>query len=102
MARRDEEGFYYVTGRKKRFLKIFGNRVNLDEVEHILERAGFESVCAGEDDNMRIYVTDERVVDNVRKYIIENTGINQAGFKVEFISEIPRNESGKKVYSLLN
>ena len=28
IAKRDTDGFYYVVGRKKRFLKIFGNRVN--------------------------------------------------------------------------
>ncbi|MFW5677994.1 MAG: AMP-binding protein, partial [Acetivibrio ethanolgignens] len=32
MALFDEEGYYYIVGRKKRFLKIYGNRVNLDEI----------------------------------------------------------------------
>ena len=29
IAQFDKEGFYYIVGRMKRFLKIFGNRVNL-------------------------------------------------------------------------
>jgi len=37
MAKFDEEGFYYIVGRKKRFLKIFGNRVNLDEVDCLIK-----------------------------------------------------------------
>ena len=32
MARRDGDGFYYIVGRKKRFIKLYGNRVGLDEV----------------------------------------------------------------------
>ena len=36
MAKRDEDGYYYITGRKKRFLKMYGKRVNMDEIEQIL------------------------------------------------------------------
>ena len=36
MARRDGDGFYYIVGRKKRFIKLYGNRVGLDEVERLL------------------------------------------------------------------
>ncbi len=27
MAQFDEDGYYYIVGRKKRFLKIYGNRI---------------------------------------------------------------------------
>ena len=37
MAKMDEEGYFYIVGRKKRFLKIFGNRVNLDETERMIK-----------------------------------------------------------------
>lgn len=33
----DEEGFYYIAGRKKRFVKIMGKRVNMDEVEQLFK-----------------------------------------------------------------
>ena len=36
MAKRDSDGFFYIVGRKKRFVKIFGSRVNLDETERLL------------------------------------------------------------------
>ena len=58
MAKRDEDGFYYVVGRKKRFLKIFGNRVNLDEVENLLKKEGIENACTGQDDRMVVFLTD--------------------------------------------
>lgn len=56
MAKRDEEGYYYIVGRKKRFLKIFGNRVSLDECERILKKeyTDKEIVCAGEDDHLSL------------------------------------------------
>lgn len=37
MAQFDEDGYYYIVGRKKRFLKIYGNRVNLDEVDRMIK-----------------------------------------------------------------
>lgn len=33
----DEDGFYYITGRKKRFVKIMGKRVNMDEIEQLFK-----------------------------------------------------------------
>ena len=37
MAKRDEDGFYFIVGRKKRFLKIYGNRVNLEEIDILIK-----------------------------------------------------------------
>jgi len=101
VAKRDEEGFYYVVGRKKRFLKMFGNRVNLHEVEQLIRAAGYDCVCAGTDDNLMIYVTKPDDKNQIRSYVAERTGINQAGFSVLCIDKIPRNESGKVLYSRL-
>lgn len=100
MAKRDEDGYYYVVGRKKRFLKIYGNRVNLAEVEDIFSQAGYETVCVGGDDHMRIYTTskDENEVVN---FISKKTGLNRAAFTAIHIDKIPYNDSGKVLYSEL-
>ena len=37
LARKDEDGFYFITGRIKRIVKLSGNRINLDEIEQYLE-----------------------------------------------------------------
>lgn len=102
MAKRDEDGFYYIVGRKKRFLKLFGSRVNLDEMEQLLKNAGFECACAGKDDNLKIYITDFKNNESVKRFVMKHTGINQAGFKTINIDKIPRNEAGKILYSVLN
>ena len=101
MAKRDADGFYYVVGRKKRFLKLFGSRVNLDEVENLLKKQGFECACTGVDDRMDIYVTDAGQIDAVSAFIKDHTSINYSGFKVHAIAAIPRNEAGKVLYSAL-
>lgn len=101
MAKRDEDGFYYIVGRKKRFLKLFGSRVNLDEVEDLLKKQGFDCACTGVDDHMDIYVTGTGQADAVNVFIKEHTSINYNGYKVHAIDAIPRNASGKVLYSVL-
>jgi long-chain acyl-CoA synthetase len=102
VAKRDVDGFYYIVGRKKRFLKMFGHRVSLDEIEQLVRAAGNDCVCAGTDDNMKIYVTTLDNKGPLRSYLTECTGINQSGFTIVHIEKIPRNESGKVLYSALN
>ena len=102
MAQFDEEGFYYIVGRKKRFLKIYGNRVNLDEIDRLIEtKFAIEVASAGEDDHMFIFVTDQDKADDVKDYVIGKTKLNPAAFKVVVIDEIPRNDSGKIKYNEL-
>ena len=101
MAMRDEDGFYYIVGRKKRFLKLFGNRVNLDEVESLLKTAGYNCVCAGIDDHLKLYCTEETKLEEARMFISKKTGLNIAGFTAIPVKEIPRNESGKILYGKL-
>ncbi|RKJ53444.1 AMP-dependent synthetase [bacterium 1XD42-1] len=99
IAKRDEDGFYYIIGRKKRFLKIFGNRVNLDEVERLLKKEGIECACTGIDDCLKIFITDPSLKEKAGTYIDNHTAISHGGFKVIVIEKIPRNPSGKVLYS---
>ena len=96
----DDDGFYYITGRKKRFLKLFGSRVNLDEVEQLLNNSGIECACTGADDKLIIYTTDPKIED-ARDFVLSHTDINSKGFSVVYIETIPRNESGKVLYGSL-
>jgi acyl-CoA synthetase (AMP-forming)/AMP-acid ligase II len=101
LAKRDIDGFYYIVGRKKRFLKLFGNRVNLDEVENILKSAGFNCACTGRDDLMVIYTCADDVAA-VREHILRHTTVNPNGFIVKKTQAIPRNETGKILYSAID
>lgn len=103
MAQFDPEGCYYIVGRKKRFLKIYGNRVNLDEVDRLIKgKFSIEVASSGVDDHLYIFVTDAKVADSVRNFVVEKTKLNPAAFKVQVIEEIPKNESGKTVYRELS
>lgn len=102
MVKMDEDGFFYIVGRKKRFLKLWGYRVGLDECENILKSAfDVECACVGDDSCMKIYVTTERGHDEMKRYIADKTNINSSAFQICYIESIPRNEAGKILYSKL-
>jgi acyl-coenzyme A synthetase/AMP-(fatty) acid ligase len=101
IAKKDAEGFYYIVGRKKRFIKLFGNRVNLDEMERLVKNVVSECACVGTDDFLVIYLTDNSKKTQVKEYISQISGINPNAFIIKQIAEIPKNSSGKTIYSNL-
>ena len=100
LAKRDKDGIYTVVGRKKRFLKIFGKRTNLQEVENLLKQEfdGVEFACGGVDDKLFVFTTTDGIESSVIEYINNKTGLHRSAFKVVVLAEIPKNKSGKIVY----
>ena len=103
LAKKDADGFFYIVGRKKRFLKLFGLRVSLDQSEKIISENfnGIECACTGDDNQMLIYITQEDLKEDVKKLISDKTGLMAKSFDVRVINEIPRFESGKINYKTL-
>lgn len=102
MAKKDEDGFFYIAGRKKRFLKLCGYRIGLDECENMIKTAfNTECACVGNDECMKIYVTVRREHEKIRQYISNKLAINSSVFQVCYLSKIPRNEAGKILYNQL-
>jgi acyl-coenzyme A synthetase/AMP-(fatty) acid ligase len=103
MARRDADGYYYIVGRKKRFIKIFGNRVNLDEVEQLIQSAfpGQDCACVGRDDQVTIFIVDDQAATAVRRFIAGKTGLHPSAFLVTTIPAIPKTSAGKTLYAQL-
>ena len=100
LAKRDEEGFYTIVGRKKRFLKMFGKRTNMEEVEHLL-RQHFDIAnvaCGGVDDHLYVFLVDGNQEKEIVPYLSAKLGLHASGFKVKVIEEIPKNASGKTLY----
>jgi acyl-coenzyme A synthetase/AMP-(fatty) acid ligase len=101
IARRDEDGFYYITGRKKRFVKIWGNRCNLDQIEQIIKTLTTPCACIGVDDLVTIFVTIDNIEQDIKQLLITKTGLNSRAFEVRVIDAIPVTESGKIDYTTL-
>ncbi len=98
MAYFDEDGYFFISGRIKRMIKVYGNRISLDDVEAFLHEHGHNCICGGRDDQMYIYTLRDDCVQ-IKKIIKEK--LNLKGFKIMRIEEVPRNHFGKILYSNL-
>lgn len=103
MASRDAGGIYTIVGRKKRFLKVFGNRVGLDDIEHRIKAsfAGIECAAGGEDDHIRVWITESYSPGEVKQFLTGIFQFHHSAFDVRQIETIPKNAAGKTLYAQL-
>lgn len=99
----DEDGFFYLGGRKKRFVKILGERISLDEVETILgqQQKNCEFACTGDTDALDVYYVgeqQEKTEKACRSVLSGRLHIPSGMLRFHQREELPRSESGKILY----
>ena len=103
LAKRDKEGYYYIEGRKKRFSKIYGLSVNLDEIENLLKTEFNSSDFAviSSEDKIKIFSSTRGINEKILTYLKKSVNININSFQIVFIKKIPNLSSGKNNYRIL-
>lgn len=102
LARMDDDGYFYITGRLKRFLKMFGKRFNLDDAEKVLARkCDFHVACYGRDDLLMAAVESAANCNFVQNMICETFDLPRTAVKVVAVPELPRTANGKLDYKRL-
>ena len=106
LARRDADGIYYIVGRKKRFVKLYGSRVSLDGAERLLcgRFPGAQFACVGRDGLLSVYVSPPsgEAAEGAADYLAAQTRLPRGAFRVCPVEDIPRTEAGKTCYARLN
>lgn len=98
LAHRDTDGCYFIVGRMKRFLKIFGLRIGLDEVENLIKSEyKIDCYCKGNDEKLIVLVTNGSVMDELPAFIEEKTHLFHQKIEVQLVDAILRNEAGKVI-----
>lgn len=98
----DEDKCFFIVGRKKRFLKIFGYRISLDEVERLIKDAfHVECACVGTDKKLTVFTTQEGTEKNIIHFLADKTGLHHSAFAVTVLESIPKNDTGKTQYKKL-
>ncbi|WP_302589862.1 AMP-binding protein [uncultured Muribaculum sp.] len=101
IAMRDSDNFYYITGRMKRFIKIWGNRCSLDAIEQILKPKFCDIACEGVDDLITVFTTCSDNINEIKQLLVRKTGFHTKAFNVKVLPEIPVSSSGKILYAKL-
>jgi acyl-CoA synthetase (AMP-forming)/AMP-acid ligase II len=102
LARQDDDGYFYITGRLKRFLKMFGKRYNLDDIEKVLARISEKAVaCDGRDDLLIVAVENCENVEAIHAQACETFDLPRPAVKVVAMRELPRTPNGKLDYKRL-
>jgi acyl-CoA synthetase (AMP-forming)/AMP-acid ligase II len=98
IARRHPNGMYEVVGRRSRFAKLYGLRIDLQRVEDVLRKRGFTAICV-EDDGMLLVATSSRPADrDAQRDAADAAGLPTSAVRVLDVAEIPRLPSGKPDY----
>ena len=95
LAKKDKDGYIFITGRKSRNVKLFGHRINLDEIEKILSKKGYKCLCYDTDNKITVFHTDNNYNENILKYLSKVTNIRLGCFRLKYIEKFPINEIGK-------
>ena len=104
IAVRDSEGYLYIKGRKKRFVKLYGKRIGMDELENILsEMYKVDIYCGGNDSKVIIYLLEQYDIKEceIEEWVAGYLNISKNMIEFKRIKKIPRNSSGKIMYSEL-
>ena len=97
---KNKKGFIFITGRKKRILKIFGIRLSLDILERELNQYNFECICSGTDKFLEVKVIRKKNIDlnKLRQKIKKITNLMPNFYKIIEVKAFERNEAGKIKY----
>lgn len=100
IARRNAAGLYEIAGRKSRFAKLFGLRIDLPNVEQLLAGNGFQAVCVDSDDSLVVAVLDGDV-ERVSEIVHARTGLPPSSICVVRVERFPRLPNGKMDYQAI-
>jgi acyl-CoA synthetase (AMP-forming)/AMP-acid ligase II len=95
----DPEGFLFLVGRSKRIAKVYGLRVNLDEIEQLVREHGPAAVVAGDEAIVGYcaFGTDEEVAA-LATGLAGRFRLNPRSIRLTRVTAIPTTTSGKVDY----
>ncbi|BCW67160.1 AMP-dependent synthetase [Arthrobacter sp. NicSoilB4] len=98
LARRTAEGLYEIVGRRSRFVKIVGLRVDLGQVERILAGMGISAAATGTDGQVIAAVESGHDLSLIAKSVAQDIGVPRAAIHFHSVAAVPRLSSGKPDY----
>lgn len=98
---RNELGLFYVVGRAARFAKIYGKRLNLEDVEQFLRGEGLTAVCVSDDKRLFAFSDEHLTQRNLPRSVAEKFSLSVNDVVFPAPVRIPRLATGKIDYQSL-
>lgn len=98
LAVKNAAGLYEVRGRRSRFVKIVGLRVDLGQVERLLADLGVHAASAGTDQGLVVAVEGTHDTRLLTKVLAQGLGLPRAAVDIHAVAELPRLATGKVDY----
>lgn len=93
LGRRNADGLIEIVGRRSRFAKLFGLRIDLARLEDDLADRGIAALCASDD--VHLYVATVADPGEVAERARQSSGLPPGAVVAFGVPELPRLESGK-------
>ena len=97
----DEDGFFFITGRKNRYVKIYGLRINLDELEKNLNQKFTLCYLKFLNEKIVIFTPNNYKINNITKFLFERYKLNKNIFILRKINKVPLKANNKIDYGKL-
>jgi acyl-CoA synthetase (AMP-forming)/AMP-acid ligase II/acyl carrier protein len=101
LASQAPTGLYEIVGRRSRFIKPFGLRIDLDRLEEVLIDGGTPATCTGDDQGLVAAVYDPAHAPLVRQALADQVALPRAHVSVLYLQEVPRLLNGKPDHAVL-
>ena len=104
LATVDDDGYFTVVGRLKRFAKLFGRRVSLEDVERELESAfPLRAIATEAGERLAVFVAVDGAVGDgaVAAHLARFLAVPPSAIVVRGVADLPLTSTGKKDYKAL-
>jgi acyl-coenzyme A synthetase/AMP-(fatty) acid ligase len=101
LAERDVDGDYRITGRLKRIIKPFGQRLNLAEVEDWLTDKGLQGYAVGTDEKLQVALVTNEDVTTLKKQLSQFLALHPKAIEIKICLTVPVTQNGKVDYPAL-
>ncbi|WP_374777437.1 AMP-binding protein [Streptomyces sp. NBC_01310] len=100
IARRAPDGLYEIVGRRSRFAKILGLRIDPAQIETMLARHDVTSLCTGDDEALVVAAigTGATAARRIRNLVTSECGLPPRAVRVHLLADLPRLPTGKPDY----
>jgi hypothetical protein len=97
LGRRRADGLFQITGRRSRFVKPFGVRVDLDATEALLAEEGLTAAVTGDDTRLVVAVEglDDGSVRAARALVAARLHLPETAVTAVVVGTLPRRANGK-------